>query len=194
MEEAGDAESMSATAATAILRREHRLILRLLDAATDIGRHLLRGEPVSPTTLGEVMSFLGSFTNCCHEAKEEELLFPLLRSRSGCPDAVLERMAEEHAYARALVQQMAEAADQYARGVDEAAWRWAEVIGRYAALLHSHVDRENEQVFRAADASLTAEEQQELAAAFEKLEAERLGAGQSFQAHMERILVSITAP
>jgi hemerythrin-like domain-containing protein len=178
------------TSATAILRKEHEAILKMLDATDEVARLLSRGKPVAPQTLSGLVEFLQLFADRCHHGKEEEHLFPALEQkglpRSGGPIGV---MLNEHEQGRALIQQMGEASQVYAAGRAEGGQAWAVAARGYCSLLRSHIMKENNILFAMAEQLLTETEQQALTEAFERVENERLGPGTHERLHamMDRL-------
>jgi hemerythrin-like domain-containing protein len=180
--------------ATHVLRQEHEAILRMLEAALQAARQLERSQPVEPSVLKGVMEFFQQFADKCHHTKEEDLLFPLLEKkglpRAGGPVGV---MLHEHELGRSLVAEMAAATESYSSGDLAAGPRWALATRRYADLLGHHISKENDILFVMAERMLSETEQHELAAAFERLEVEKMGAGthQQLHAKMERLLAEL---
>lgn len=180
--------------ATSILRDEHDAILRMLEATEEVARQLEAGRPVPVETLTGLLEFFRLFADRCHHGKEEELLFPLLEKkglpRQGGPVGV---MLYEHDQGRALVQQMAEAAEAYGGGTTEAGSAWAQAALHYILLLRQHIDKENNVLFVMAEQLLSPAEQTELAAAFEKVEEEKMGAGTHERLHalMDKLTAEI---
>jgi hemerythrin-like domain-containing protein len=133
---------------------------------------------VAPETLFELLEFFRLFADRCHHGKEEDLLFPLLQRKglpaAGGPVAV---MLYEHEQGRALIREMTEAADVFRSDTVKAGGLWAEAARQYAALLREHIAKENNILFVMAENLLSPAEQAELAAAFEKVEEEKMGAG-----------------
>jgi hemerythrin-like domain-containing protein len=170
--------------ATAILRQEHDAILRMLDVTDAIVQQLERNQRVAPETLAGLLEFFRLFADRCHHGKEEELLFPLLERKGmaheGGPIGV---MLHEHEQGRSLVRQMGDAADAYGSGQAQAGARWADAARSYVALLRQHIDKENNVLFMMAENVLSAAEQAELVAAFEKVEEEKMGAGTHERLH-----------
>ncbi len=170
--------------ATTILRHEHDAILRMLEVTEELATQLERGQPVAPDVPTEVVEFFRLFADRCHHGKEEDLLFPLLEQkglpRAGGPIAV---MLFEHEEGRDLVRRMVEAAEAYRAGTREAGPRWADAARRYVPLLRDHIAKENNILFLMAERLLSQAEQDELAAAFEKIEQEKLGAGTHERLH-----------
>ncbi len=184
-------------AATSLLRKEHDAILRMLDVTEELVRQLERGEDVEPETLSELLEFFRVFADRCHHGKEEELLFPMLERKGlpnpGGPTGV---MRAEHEQARALIKAMEEAGENYGKGMAGAGARWAEAARGYAMLLHEHIDKENNVLFKMAENLLTEAEQLELARAFEKLEEEKIGVGTHERLHslIERLAAAFFVP
>ncbi|MBZ5514772.1 MAG: hemerythrin domain-containing protein, partial [Acidobacteriia bacterium] len=121
--------------ATAILRKEHDAILKMLDATEEAARRIDAGQAVAPETLEGLLEFFRLFADRCHHGKEEDLLFPLLEShgmpRAGGPVGV---MLREHEEGRALIQQMVSAEEAAKAGDAAAPARWAEAARVYAGL------------------------------------------------------------
>jgi hemerythrin-like domain-containing protein len=104
-------------------------------------------------------------------------------------------MLAEHDEGRALVKQMAEAAEAYQAGKTEAASRWAAAAQGYCELLRGHIDKENNVLFVMAERMLTPAEQKELAEDFEKIEVEKMGAGTHERLHamMDKMVAEFLA-
>jgi len=170
--------------ATAVLRKEHEAILKMLAVTEEVARRLEGGEQTAPETLANLLEFFRLFADKCHHGKEEDLLFPQLEKkgmpRAGGPIAV---MLAEHNQGRALIRQMAQAADAYSRQPEKAGPAWAEAARGYTSLLRAHIEKENHVLFFMAERMLTPSEQAELAEGFEKIEVEKMGAGTHERLH-----------
>jgi len=157
--------------ATAVLRKEHEAIVKMLEVTEEVARRLEAGEHVAAETLAGLLEFFRLFADKCHHGKEEDLLFPQLEKkgmpRAGGPLAV---MLAEHEQGRALIRQMAGPA-------------WAAAARAYASLLRAHIEKENHVLFVMAERMLTPSEQAELAEGFEKSEVEKMGAGTHERLH-----------
>lgn len=180
--------------ATAILRKEHEAILKMLNATDEAVRRIDARQAVKPDTLGGLLEFFRLFADKCHHGKEEDLLFPLLESRglprSGGPTGV---MLREHEMGRALIKQMVEALEASRRGESDAPTRWAAAARQYVPLLRSHIDKENNILFVMAERMLSPEEQNQLAGKFDRLEIEKMGVGthERLHAQMEKLLAEL---
>ena len=170
--------------ATDVLRKEHDAILRMLEVTDQVAEQLDRGEKVAPGTLDDLLEFFRLFADRCHHGKEEELLFPALE-RKGMPRQAgpIGIMLIEHERGRALIQQMAQEGTAYAAGTAGAAGRWSQAARGYVQLLREHIYKENNILFVLAEQILTGSEQQELAAAFDQVEEEKMGAGTHERLH-----------
>ncbi len=137
---------------TTVLREEHQLILKVLDALEQV---LNKGSAVSAQNvemLAKYASFFRLFADACHHGKEEDLLFPELEARGipreGGPIGV---MLAEHEQGRAFVRQMHEALPG-ARAGEAAAMDALVAAGRkYIDLLRRHIDKEENVLFNMAD-------------------------------------------
>lgn len=146
---------------TAILRREHEVILRALRVIERIGQDLDARHAVDRSALTCLIEFFRIFADRRHHGKEEQHLFPALElygiPRQGGPLSV---MLREHEEGRALLRDMVQGDDH----------RIAEAIGDYSALLRAHIDKENRVLFPLAEQVLPAEQQRALVQAFEAVE------------------------
>lgn len=178
--------------ATEILRHEHEAILRMLGATEEVAGLLNRGEQVSPEILTGLLEFFQLFACQCHHDKEEELLFPLLEKR-GLPRQSLRVMLREHDQGRWLIGELAAATAAHEAGDEAGRPCWAVAARGYARLLREHIFKENNVLFRVADRLLNQADQEELAAAFEKIEEEKMGRGthQRLHALMDKLLAEL---
>ena len=182
--------------ATTILREEHDAILRMLDATEEVARSIAAGGHPAQARLANILEFFRLFADRCHHGKEEGLLFPLLEQkglpRAGGPIGV---MLAEHEEGRGYVGQMAEAIEAYGRDPVGSGRQWMEAARNYSALLRQHIHKENNVLFMVAENLLSHAEQEELAAAFEKVEEEKIGAGTHKRLHalMEKLTAEVLA-
>jgi hemerythrin-like domain-containing protein len=180
--------------ATAILRREHEAILKMLDATEATAHKIDRGSTIAPATLDGLLEFLRLFADRCHHGKEEDLLFPKLGEKGFPPNAgPVAVMLYEHEQGRALIRKMVDAASACSAGNSGAARDWAAAAHSYVALLRAHIDKEDNVLFMMAERVLSEGEQEDLAEAFEKVELEKMGEGTHERLHdlMDRLLAEI---
>jgi hemerythrin-like domain-containing protein len=181
--------------ATEILRKEHDVILKMLDAADVVAQRLILGEKVSPDTLDGLQEFFRLFADRCHHGKEEDILFPLLERkgmpRGGGPIGV---MLSEHGRGRELIHEMELASSQFHDTPGVSGRRWAQAAAEYTNLLREHIAKENDVLFQMAESLLTSEEQERLSQEFERMEVQKMGVGTHERLHsrMNQLLKEIT--
>lgn len=161
---------------TETLKEDHQVILRMCRVLTAVANRLEDGGSVSPEATNNIVDFIRNFADRCHHGKEEELLYPRAGDRGvpieGGPIAV---MLIEHDQGRDCTRGMADAAEQYAAGDDEARLAFAGNARSYAELLVPHIDKEDNILYPMCDEVLTDEDQQDLGVKFEEVERERMG-------------------
>jgi hemerythrin-like domain-containing protein len=168
---------------TKVLKEEHdaiKLMLKILERVCD----KLESEEVNLEHLEKILEFIRVFADKCHHEKEEALLFPAMEKagipREGGPIGV---MLREHNLGRDYVREMSEGIQEYKKGNRKAASKIVENAKNYLRLLSQHIDKENNVLYRIADARLSSEKQRELLEEFEKVEEEKVGKGKHEEFH-----------
>lgn len=163
---------------TDVLKEEHRLVLEMLKVIGAVCAKLDKGEAVDAGHLASIIDFIRTFTDQCHHAKEEKLLFPAL-AKVGLPatDGPVAVMLREHALGRSLVRSMDEALAAMKKGDVGGAAAFAENARKYIELLGNHIDKEDHVLFVMADQRLSPGAQEELMAGFDRVEREETGEG-----------------
>ncbi|MFZ1936047.1 MAG: hemerythrin domain-containing protein [Thermoguttaceae bacterium] len=163
---------------TEILMTEHRLIEQVLICLEKIVQQATTDQKLDKESALEAIDFCRSFADGCHHAKEEAHLFPVMEANGfsgGCsPVAVMKR---EHELARLYIQSMLATVEAASAGDPEAVKWFVQHAQSYVKLLREHIHKEDTCLFPAANHRLTENDQQQLLAAFEKIEAEKLGKG-----------------
>ena len=164
--------------ATAVLKEEHRVIERVLDALETAANRLTTGSPVRPGVFLQAADFIKGFADGCHHKKEEGVLFPALEAAGipaeGGPIGV---MLFEHEEGRKLTAAMRAAAERLAAGDSSATAEVVENALGYVALLRQHIAKEDNVLFPMADRAIQGRAQTDLAEAFERVEHEETGLG-----------------
>lgn len=160
------------------LKHEHQIILIALDGVEREMQRVQGGGPVPEERVGQMIDFIQNFADRCHHAKEENLLFTRMQDR-GLPvnGGPIGAMLHEHEEGRRLVRAAAQALPNAGAGDAAAAAALASNLLAYVRLLRQHIDKEDNVLYPMADQILTAADQTELAAAFERVEAEEMGEG-----------------
>jgi len=156
---------------TEVLSQEHRLIEAKLAALEVEIRAVEAGGEFRREFYEEALDFFRHFADGCHHAKEENLLFPLLRERgmppNGGPIAV---MLAEHDEGRAYLKAVRDQLDAAAAGshaAREEVWRH---LGAYIQLLRHHINKEDNVLFRMAQMLLEPDDVAELTKRFAEVE------------------------
>jgi len=163
--------------ATDILKHEHQVILHVLDAAERDAQH---PEALDLERVAKIADFLRNFADRCHHAKEQDLLFPAM-NRRGLPSdtgpiaVMLHEHDEGRAHVRAIILELEEAEPDRAE--------IARHLREFANLLRGHISKEDDVLYVMADQLLTPADQEELTAAFERVEREEIGEGVHEQYH-----------
>lgn len=164
--------------ATDVLKNEHEAILIVIDAAEKEAASIAETGKMRADTVRRMADFLKNFVDRCHHAKEEKHLFAAMHAH-GMPmtSGPLAVMLREHEQGRAHVRAIAEAAGRTGIPTAASARKVKNELSAYAALLRGHIDKEDKVLYPMADSLLTADEQNALTQAFERVESEEIGAG-----------------
>jgi hemerythrin-like domain-containing protein len=158
------------------LRQEHELVLLVVEAMEREVAFIGRTGQVHADDIAKMVDFTRHFTDGCHHAKEEQVLFPLLERTDPAAGGPVSVMLSEHEAGRAAIGTIA--ANLPAAGTDPAARRAvAENLALYAQLLRLHINKENMVLFPLADRVLGEQDRRELTVAFERVETEETGLG-----------------
>lgn len=150
-----------------VLRTEHQVILRVIEALSRLVDRSERGEGFEVTALRRCVEFFRLFADACHHAKEEDLLFPVMESRGipreGGPIGV---MLEEHTMARGFTRAMHEALEAFEGGDVEGEARFCRAARQYEELLTHHIHKEDNILFVMGDRVMTSDDQDSLCSQF----------------------------
>lgn len=155
--------------AVSILSGEHRVILQVLATLEAIASRAAAGD-LPADDADAALDVLRTFADACHHGKEEDILFPALEAQvpGFGPTRV---MRDEHEAGRALLRAMAAAA----AGGDGSAF--AAAARAYVELLRAHIAKEDDILFRIAQALLSPEQNARIVAAYRLLEHDDIGDG-----------------
>ena len=158
---------------TKILEEEHHFIQKVVGAMAVLAETLEAGKEVEAKTLHDIVEFMRTFADKCHHGKEETHLFPALEKKGvpmrGCPLGIL---IAEHQKGRALVSQLAEATEAYAKASPLARESLVKSLKGLTELYPNHIWKEEYLAFPMADKILSSEEQSDLYEKFESVEKE----------------------
>ena len=163
---------------TDTLMHEHEIIVMVLDAAQREAESIESSGKVDAVRVGKFLDFFRNFADRCHHAKEENHLFRRMIERGFPADSgPIAVMLAEHEEGRSHLQAVDEALPDASQGEASAVRSVREHLLDYADLLRQHIDKENNVLYVMANQILGQQDQADLAAAFDKVEAEEMGAG-----------------
>ena len=149
---------------------EHDIIERGINLLEKAVAQIESGQSVPDDFSKWAPQFLRQFADQCHHAKEEDLLFPLLKER-GIPEegGPIGVMLQEHEVGRDCVRRMREAseADPFDGN------KFAAAAKEFIPLLRQHIDKENSILFQMAENVLSEADDADLTDRFSKVEQER---------------------
>jgi hemerythrin-like domain-containing protein len=161
--------------ATEVLKEEHRVIEKVLDALERLAK---AAESSSLAEWEKAIDFARNFADKCHHLKEENLLFPVMEAhgipREGGPIGM---MLAEHEEGRSYVRAMAAAVASAGKDSADNRQILRETAIAYIQLLRQHIQKEDEVLFQMADGVLSPEEQKTLLREFEEHELIEIGPG-----------------
>lgn len=164
--------------ATEVLRHEHKIILKVLDAVKHEAQGIADTGKLNVENLNKMLDFFRMFVDRCHHGKEEEYLFPTMQKRGFPADkGPIPVMLHEHVGGRNAVKAISEALARARQGDAPAKEAVATNLAILDEHLRSHIDKENEVLFPMADKVFTLEDQQAMIASFERHEAKEIGKG-----------------
>lgn len=158
---------------TEVLMQEHRIIEQVLTCLEVIATQAEADGRIDTDAAAQAVDFFGTFADRCHHGKEETLLFPMLETkglaREGGPTGVMMR---EHDEGRGHLRAMAEAIQNDSQtGLKQ----FVDHARAFLELLRQHIQKEDSCLFAMADQILGTDDQQDLMAAFARVEHEDLG-------------------
>jgi len=163
---------------TEILKHEHQVILRVLDAAEKEVASIKKNDTIHTSLVREMADFFRGFVDHCHHTKEEKHLFDLMHQRGmSMTSGPLAVMLREHEQGRACIRAIWEALPEEGEPDATATGKIRENLSAYASLLRSHIDKEDNVLYPMADRLLSRADQEALTSAFDRVEAEEMGEG-----------------
>ncbi len=163
-----------------MLKREHEIIIRLIDGLGRVRNALERDETVPPKVLYQAVAFMHDFADRRHHAKEEDMLFPAM-VRAGVPDqgGPIAVMKAEHDQGRAAVMALERATDAYVERGPAEHDAIISAIANITTLYTDHIFKEDNILYPMAESALSTDDMAELATAFARIEEEFSGEAQA---------------
>jgi hemerythrin-like domain-containing protein len=168
--------------ATRNLEDDHVHILQLIEV---MGRIIGTDNP-EVSDLEEIVDIIRNFADGLHHAKEENQFFPFLAKRGfSLQQGPVAVMLHEHVEGREFVKGMTYSISLYRGGNNAALGDIYRNMAGYADLLHNHIGKENNILFRMADRALSEEDNKLLLKEF--VEAEKNHTSGSPEEYIKRI-------
>ena len=138
---------------TQSLRKDHKLIEKVLQALDATIKLLKDGKQIPEQILLPTIDFTQNFTDVCHNGKEEEVLFPALE-KAGMPTHMgpIRMMIVDHQRTKAIAEKIQEASTKYLETSDSADLILALEV--YVQHVTEHLWKENNRLFMMAEARL----------------------------------------
>ena len=164
---------------------EHDIIERALSVLEKVVAQIESGQSVPDEFPRWAPQFFRQFADQCHHAKEEDLLFPLLKER-GIPEegGPIGCMLQEHEVGRDCVRRMREASE--ADPFDGT--KFATAAKEFIPLLRQHIDKENNILYQMAQNVLSEADDADLTDKFTQVEQEKglVGLHERYDAEVAR--------
>ncbi|MEW5955035.1 MAG: hemerythrin domain-containing protein [Candidatus Micrarchaeota archaeon] len=163
-----------------VMNEEHAVVLKLVAALRAYSRKLGAPQAVPDGALDEILFLTTNFSDKCHHAKEETVLFPLLRKKSLKDSKIIDVLLAEHEQGRAFVRAI------------KAGDKVVENASGYCDLIPKHIAKENA-LFNEAQGLLSGEEKSGLFEGFEEIEERETGGGRhgEYAERVEEILKKV---
>lgn len=139
-----------------LMVEEHKNIKRMLAVIRKYCYRILKGEKVQYEDFFKIIDFVRNYADKHHHGKEETMLFNRMMEELG-PTAeklVRQGMFVEHDLGRLHMQELEEAVKKVIEGDDEAKLDVIANAISYTHLLHRHIDKEDQVVFKYAERNL----------------------------------------
>jgi hemerythrin-like domain-containing protein len=155
------------------LAEEHEYVMLVVGAMEAEAAYIERTGNMHAERVAQMVDFTRNFTDGDHHSKEEDLLFPLREERSTSAGGTISVLLSEHEAARdcigAIDKALPDAAGADPERAEEALGIIAENLRLYAFLLPLHIGKEDTVLFELTDELLSVQEQEMLAAEFDRL-------------------------
>ncbi|MGE4284174.1 MAG: hemerythrin domain-containing protein [Clostridia bacterium] len=142
-----------------LMIEEHKYIKRMLAVIRKYCYKVLKNQPVQYEDFFKMIDFVRNYADKHHHGKEEDLLFNRMMEEQGSAAEKLVRlgMLVEHDLGRLHMQELEEAVRRVMDGDDQAKLDVIANAISYTHLLHRHIDKEDNVVYKFAERGLSKE-------------------------------------
>lgn len=150
-----------------IIHGEHRALASVLQALRFVVGEIRAGKLQADfRLLAAMVDYITQVPDKVHHPKEDDYLFPRLRSRSLAAGALIDLLEQQHAEGYRMTVELLQALVHY-QSVGPAGFAaFDEVVQRYLDFSWAHLNKEEGELLPMARAALTAEDWSEIDAAF----------------------------
>jgi len=134
---------------TNFLSQEHKVILRALDVLDGVSASIERSGVVNEKDVDKILDFLRWFADAHHQAKEESILFPAMKTAAAAHNRPIAHMLVEHEQERLTIENVEK---------DLRLAKLSEFVvdaNRLSSNLRNHIYKEDRILFEAVDAVLS---------------------------------------
>lgn len=164
------------TNVTQVMSDEHQLILRMIALVERNSELLEQGRFSDGQFFLDAVDFIRNYADRFHHAKEEDVLFvELVNNGMPAKQSPIEAMHLEHEQGREFVRCLAEAAYKFLDGEPDQSSIIVENARGYAALLRSHIEKEDQILYPLAERVLPEERRAGMLEAYAEAEAKAPG-------------------
>ncbi|OGA42209.1 MAG: hypothetical protein A3G24_13010 [Betaproteobacteria bacterium RIFCSPLOWO2_12_FULL_62_13] len=155
-------------AAIAIIKDEHQTLSTVVEALQLVVRAMRVGWAQADfALLSAMLYYIDTFARRYHHPKEEDYLFKLLRMRTSAANGVIEELQAEHVQSGQMMASLAKLLVHYQGGSPGGLDEFSSAVDAYAALLSSHLQKEEMQIIPIAIDHLIAADWETISAAFQ---------------------------
>ena len=152
--------------AIAIIENEHRAFAAVLHGLLYVVEQARKhGEDVDFRLLAAMLDYIEAFPEKQHHPKEDDYVFRILRCRDPAAAATLDELEAQHRRSREQIAHLRETL-RAAEGDPSAFPAFAAAVHEYTDFSWAHMRKEEDEVLPRAEKALTAEDWQEIDAAF----------------------------
>lgn len=131
---------------TEALTRDHEGVMEAAEAATGMAVMLVQGRDPEPGDLSTLVIYARTFIEQVHYLREEEVLFPVVKSRLPHLSSECDRLKADHSRARSLMERVAAG--------EWGAQQTGEVLAEWARLVRAHTREEEAYLLPIVERSL----------------------------------------
>lgn len=153
------------------LKHDHETIENVMEAMSAAAKRLQHGQELSHELFQEFSTFIHTFADACHHAKEEKYLFPLVEKKQiGEINLHLRRLEEEHLTSRSLLSRFDKFSVAYLSNRPGARESLVQVMNEITELYRRHIWEEDHVFLPLLEGMLTPFEQRWLRDKFSEVE------------------------